>query len=100
MGPPSYFEPVKQTPSRYFEAHSSSSLISVHEPLGQAGEQGAHGNVIVVVEVDDIAEVVVLVPARAAAMAGPLVRPEAVVSCTQAELLQQQIMMMMKALAS
>jgi len=43
--------------------------------------QHTYSNVIVVVEADGVAEVVVLVPARAAAMAGPLVRPEAVVSC-------------------
>ena len=67
--------------------------------LQQAGERGAHSNVIVVVEIDDIAEVVVLVPARAAAMAGPLVCPEAVVSCTQMQLIQQQIVMIATAKA-
>ena len=55
-----------------------------------AGERGAHSDVVVIVEVDDIAEVVVLVPAGAAAMAGPLVRPEAIVGCTQMQPLQQQ----------
>ena len=71
----------------------------VCDSMKPAGEPGAHGNVVVIVEVDDIAEVVVLVPAGAAAVAGPLVRPEAVVGCAQMQPLQQQANMTATAMA-
>ena len=67
------------------------SRIPVCDDLTPAGERGAHSDVVVIVEADDIAEVVVLVPAGAAAMAGPLVRPEAVVGCAEMQPLQQQV---------
>ena len=77
---------------RESEAQCSLSRIPVcDDSMKPAGEPGAHGNVVVIVEVDDIAEVVVLVPAGAAAVAGPLVRPEAVVGCAQMQPLQQQV---------
>ena len=83
--------PVQVHTLRESEAQCSLSRIPVCDDLKPAGERGAHSDVVVIVEADDIAEVVVLVPAGAAAMAGPLVRPEAVVGCAEMQPLQQQV---------
>ena len=75
------------TPS--IKQHNHQILLSLHRsseaPI--CADRKAYRNVIVVVEADGVGKVVVLVPAGAAAVAGPLVRPEALVGCKDAETL-------------
>ena len=89
----------KCAPLGNLSAPCSLSHIPVCDSVKPAGGPGAHGNIVVIVEVDDIAEVVVLVPAGAAAVAGPLVRPEAVVGCAQMQPLQQWVIAIARAVA-